>query len=524
MDAKRIIINRNLAVIFLLGIFAGLFSGQATAKTIIVTQTDDVTKEEPALFGTLRDAIRNRADPGDTIIFHVKGPVTLLDVIRIPPRLAGLTIQGPVTLKPARGFRGLLIVEADDVTIRGRVTFMDTSLIVQKLLDGIPFRVETSRVLDNRFRGDSEIFMSEVNNCTIKGNKLNVSPSGATGNSAIITNRTRDCLVTENTIISRSDFAIHDTSSHDVRYIGNKKIKGDVLASPVSGEISDNKINGVLTIHPPDFYDTNGLLTVARNTAMRMSIRRTFIDVLNNTLSGAATGGGTSSALFFENSDPRGPQGPVLIEDNTLTGGSNGIDFLDTPTSAKAVIFDNHISDCDNAGISVRRSRDVLVSENDITACGVGTAGKGIVVNFSSTGGAIVEKNVITNIVGAGILVTPQGDGIEVVLRNNEITGSETAGIILLRNPNQTTGRVLMEGNTIIGSNLSGIIGESFSNGTVRGGEIRDNLGDGISVLAGSNIEISQVSMANNTGPGIDISPSGVTQNNTTKTGNNDLD
>ena len=81
-----------------------LIAAQAsTAATVIVTQTEDVPPGQSPIFGSLRDAIRNRASPGDTIVFQVRGPITLLDDLVIPRELAGLTLQGRAVIQVRDG-------------------------------------------------------------------------------------------------------------------------------------------------------------------------------------------------------------------------------------------------------------------------------------------------------------------------------------------------------------------------------------------------------------------------------------
>jgi len=295
-----------LTIFFLLGFFL-LFSSQSVAKTVIVTQTDDVTVGQPALFGTLRDAIRNRADPGDTIVFKVKGPVKLLDVLTVPSRLAGLTIQGRVTLKPGRGIRSQdVIIKADNVTV-SQVKFNNVSVHVNGVLAGESSRINGSLLQGNTFRGDAQINLTEVENCIIQDNNLKVSPSGNTGRTALVTNETRDCLITGNTIKIHSGTAVNDIDSDNVKFIGNPEIEGNFFASPISGEISDNGIKGLLFITPPDAAPVSGLLVVAHNQAKRISIERTNVQVIKNTVKAKNTGSKRRalSALFFTNADPR---------------------------------------------------------------------------------------------------------------------------------------------------------------------------------------------------------------------------
>ena len=503
-----------------------LFSGPVAAKTIIVTRTDDVIESKPAIFGSLRDAIRNRADPGDTVVFQVHGPVTLLDVITVPPNLAGLTLQGPVILRPSRGTHGVLVIEADNVTVR-KVTFAGGSVLVQRVFAGAEFRINGANLLDNDFRGDAEVFLSQVDNCNVVDNHLIVSPDPAsTGDTALATSFTRDCRISKNLITTTSDFAMVDHDSQDIRIIDNDVTRGISIFRPSSGEISEkNRFGGPLSIHPPDRGETSGLLTVSDNRTKRVTVNRTNIHLLDNVITGSGPASADErSALFIDNGDPRGPQGDVLIRDNIIRGGTNGISYRESVTAAPAEILDNDVSGCTNAGISILFGSEVRVAHNTVHDCGTGTIGEGILIGLTDASGIVVERNTLTNIAGAGVVVTPQLDGIEVVVRENEIIANDAAGIVLLRNPDRRTGHILMEGNTITGNAHSGIVGEFASNGTVLGGEIRDNGRDGISVLTESSIEIRHVSMGNNTGPGIDIAQDGVTPNTETKLGNHDLD
>jgi hypothetical protein len=500
-----------------------LLSSYGFAATVIVTQKDDVLANESPIFGSLRDAIKNRASPGDTIVFNVKGPVELQDLLTIPRNLRDITIQGPVTLKPGKGLRGVILIEADNVTMQG-MTFAGVSVLVHDTSVGSPRRIQRFSLLNNRFRGDAEVYVAEVDNCVVSDNVLNVDPTSG-GAWALHTWRTGNCLVTRNNINSRSEAAYFEQDSHEVTVFDNTIRKGSFRISSISGDIRKNRSNGRMSIDQPDFGATNGLLTVDNNTLASIYAERTYISLINNTLSGASVGSrGPLPALYLDNGDPRGKQGPVLIEHNTITGGLNGIMYHESPSAASAVIHDNTISGCDVRGILVNFGRNVHVIKNTISECGSGTDGRGIAVGTANASGVVIDDNNISAIKGPGILVVPQPGGIDVLVKENTVQDNMAAGVVLQANDTNRQGRINLLDNTITGNAVAGVLAEANSRGSVHGGTISNNSGAGILVQDGARVEIRRVMMGGNAGTGIDLSPSGVTGNAELKAGNGDID
>jgi hypothetical protein len=526
VSTKKLLFNPKL--LCLLIIMTGLPAVPAFAKEVEVTISGDTKKNDPTDFGTLRDAIRHRADPGDIILIKVRKPIELLDDLTIPSRLVGLTIRGPATIKTTKGFRSVVHVDADNVTIQD-ITFRDVSLLIQKILGGSSVPIIGSTIQRNNFRGDSQAFLLNVKNCRFEHNNFNVSPGPATGNTALNTSRTDNCTIFKNWINTKSSIAFHENSSKNVHVIENTVIRGKTLIDSISGEILGNKIRSLegITVDQSDFSASNSFLLVQENKAKRIYIERTNIHVIKNILEGPAEfEGELRSLIFLENGDPRADRlGPVLVQGNNLTGGNNGITYIETPSAQPTEILDNEIRGCENAGIIINRGRDVRAANNDIQNCGIGTIGKGIGIGVAQGNAVVIEDNPISHIAGVGIEVAPQVEGRIVTLRNNHISENDAVGITLLDNSAGLAGYTLMDGNNVHDNGgPAGIVAEFRSNGRVHGGEINNNDGAGVAALAEATIEISQVRMTNNTGPGIDISPTGVTANTEQKLGNGDLD
>ena len=516
-------VRRSLGTLLVVALLFS--SASSVASDVIVTQADDAPPGEPLIFGSLRDAIKNRASAGDRIVFNVKGPVRLRDDLTIPRDLANLTIQGKVTIRPAGRAPGVVIVEGDNVSIND-VTFHNFSLLVLDSQGGIPRRIQGFNLSNSRFRQDAQIDINYVDICSVTDNAI-VTSADEPQAAALATYQTSGCVLARNQInATRSGTAaIYDESSSDFRAHNNTVDKGDVYVRAVSGEVRENNIGGRIHALRPDFGVANALLTIEDNTADSILANRTFISLIHNTLDGSTPGiGGTQSALIMENDDPAGPQGPILIERNIITGGRNGISYSETLRGAPAVIHDNHISGCEIRGILVNSGQEVQVTENEVKLCGSGGTGRGIAIGRAGGGGVIVEDNTVSEIDGTGFLVLPQTTGNSVLLKDNTSIGNTRTGIFMSANTSDLFGLIRMENNTVTGNGDAGIVAQPGSRGLVIGGEIKDNRASGVRINTDARLSVSQVSMGANDGPGIDIAPEGVTPNAETKNGNSDID
>lgn len=512
--------------VYLLVVCAFLLSAvPVNAGTVIVTQNGDAPPGQPLIFGSLRDAIENRASSGDTIVFKVKGQIRLRNDLTIPRDLSNLTLQGKVTIRPANRSPGVLIVEADNVSIDD-VTFHDMSLLVSDTRGGVPRRIQGFSLGNSRFRQDIEIDINSVDGCTITDNKI-VSSASAPLAAALATNRTSNCVLVRNQITATRDgtWAIRDESSTDLQVIDNPVDKGDVLLSAVSGEVRGNNIGGRIWALRPDFGVANALLTVEDNTAESILAQRTFLRLVHNTLDGTTPGiGGVQTALSIDNDDPAGPQGPIVIERNIITGGRNGITYSETLRGAPAIIHDNEISGCEIRGILVNSAQDVQVTENEVSNCGSNGEGRGIAIGRAGAGELVVENNMVSNIDGTGFLVLPQTTGNSVLLKDNTSKDNTRTGMFLSANSSNLFGLIRLEGNIVTDNGNAGVVAQPNSRAVIIGGEIKNNRASGVRVNTGAKVSISKVSMGANDGAGIDITPDGVTPNADIKNGNDDID
>src|SRR5262245_30129965 len=89
----------------------------AAAADVLITSPEDnkylPSARSPAPAGSLREAIRDRAQPGDVIRFAEGLEVKLNWPLEIPAALEGLRIEGPGTIRGAE-----VIVRAPKVTVQ----------------------------------------------------------------------------------------------------------------------------------------------------------------------------------------------------------------------------------------------------------------------------------------------------------------------------------------------------------------------------------------------------------------------
>jgi hypothetical protein len=503
----RVLARRLVPVALALVITSGVPAGGRAADPIVVTATGDVlAANKPPVPNSLRDVIR-RANPGDTITFQVSGPVLLKAPLRIPSGLVGLTIAGPATI--AGDKRGVLEIPADFVTLRN-LRLQDVNVFG----GGEDFEAAGIRIVDNLFSADSSLSMTNTTSCEVANNRFEV-----TGRDMVIGfDRTRRCRIGENVIVSAAKWQIDDTSSEDL-IVEQNRVNGAIWSTQRSGEIRNNTLSGVdrLWILPSDL-PPSARVRVDTNRAPAIFVRRTNIEVVGNTLEPSASGNGPPVRLHVENFEPAGPSGDVLVERNTIRGGEVGLHYLEAPASAPGLVRRNTITDCREIGLRVSNGVAARIERNDIFNCGTGIVGAGIAVTFATGSGVVVDDNAIVGTQGTGIVAIEPAD--RVTISHNRIRQSTAAGVEVRGG----AGRAVIFANTVDANIGPGVLVQPRSRASLTADIITNNGGAGALILDESLVAVSRVSMHGNAGPGIDISPVGVTGNPFPKLANFDLD
>jgi parallel beta helix pectate lyase-like protein/K319-like protein len=536
-----------------------LDSGWLHAKEIPVSREED----ESWRIGTLRNAIQDLAEAGDTIVFerHVK-KIELSEEIVIPPRLGNLSItsqrkNGPV-LYPQRNINTPFVVQANNTTIQG-LTFSDVQLDIYPV-NGIG-TLQGVHIVNNRFQRESYIHIQNTNDCEVKGNKLNVEDYPGPGGS-IGTLFTERCVISDNEVTTTGGFGILELESKEITVHKNTVKGGWLYVATESGSVINNTVLGKDGIFIDHAVPDNHLL-VSGNTAPWMTVERANVSIIDNDLT-LPKGFRRRIVLRVDNSSPTGARGPVIIRDNDLVGGRVGLTYSGSGEDAGAgSIIYNTISGCLDMGMRIGSADRLVVDDNEISRCGRGDQGSGMIVAGPLYHDVRITNNRIHHIKGTGLKVRPAVPGGALLVNANQINKNKVYGIEVFPDPaaeaddseaelegdpeSRATesanseedkdalveevsdptiqgGRILFDNNTISRNTLAGVMSLPRSKAAFIRGSVNNNGEAGIYVDTDAIISITQVSFENNRGPGIDITPLGVTLNDDQKMANRDLD
>jgi len=521
-------------------ILMAMLSLPASAATVFVTQSSD----ESGNLGTLRDAINNRVSPGDTIVIQVNrivldGPLTIpVDNITIDG--GGAPNGNNTLLRPADGIGSPIIVRGDGVTLQN-LRVRDIELFVDPE-NGVGI-VDDFSLLDSRLRGDTQLSMSNVNGCTIQGNDIRTRLDDA-----VTLFQSESCRINNNAIRAR-DFAINDLESADLRLDGNVITgPGWMLLSTETATVTGNRRErrGGIDL---DGAVPEGLIRAEGNTAPWMIVERSNVQIIRNTLGstdGTSTGRRNVLRVFNETPAAAGPPGPVIVRNNIINGGVNGLFYRGAgATAGTASITDNNIRYCSRRGLVVGSVQRLEITRNVITQCGSFDRGQGMNLRGPVYEQLTVDDNDVSRINGVGIKVRPPVADGTVLLTNNRVLTNDSHGVVLrpevsMPEPppsgeddpepeepgdsSETPGPVMLENNQIDGNGGHGVVARDGARGAISGGRIQDNNRDGVFVAAGALVEIGGVSFADNGGAGIDVAPAGITANDQDKAANNNID
>jgi hypothetical protein len=262
------------------------------------------------------------------------------------------------------------------------------------------------------------------------------------------------------------------------------------------------------------------------------------------------------------------------IEDNAIEGGSNGVLLRLHETVTQATFRNNTIENIEGEGLVVLQKAPLEISFNVFEKCGSTARGiaKGIPfpalhLHELSNSNCLVKENTFRNSRGAAILAHHGSP----VLQDNRITEGKAVGILL----DEEVKPIFMGTNTIERMGRGGVLvksgaevsvehaiftengnagilvepgakltardcsftgqrgpGIELANGTTEKparGLIEDclftkNTGAGVLIGKSASGEIRGGQFVDNSGPGIDIAPAGVTKNAKRKDGNGDID
>ena len=172
-----------------------------------------------------------------------------------------------------------------------------------------------------------------------------------------------------------------------------------------------------------------------------------------------------------------------------------------------------------NGSIAVA-SGSAIVFKNSVVSPPLREDFAGISVTNPPQGVRRAAVTLDRNEVRSGSIVIKRSgtEGTSNVVEGLEGTGIERPGIDV-----QAGREVILEDNKVSRAGW-GVLFKRGTQGIVREGVLRGNLRAGILVSRGAVVRISQVEMGDNVGPGIDLAPAGVTENDRFKEGNLDLD
>ena len=187
--------------------------------------------------------------------------------------------------------------------------------------------------------------------------------------------------------------------------------------------------------------------------------------VLSNALSNNSGGG-------IVIGEPELPSNDNRIERNTLTGGSGGIEVVE---SSGNEIVSNKVSGAGGAGVSLEGATDTLVRSNDVR----GNSG-GVELNLSS--GNVIESNNASGANGTGISLEGLSNGNVIAL--NTANGNSGEGIAVNDGAPAGQGN-LIDRNTANGNGGDGILVNAAVH-TLTGNTVNSNDGWGILAAPGT--------------------------------------
>jgi Tol biopolymer transport system component len=414
----------RLAAALLLGGAVGPAAVAAGSNRTVTTTADSVTSPPE---GSLRHILQNVAQPGDTIVFD--GNLSIrIDTkyrIEIPPALTGLTIQGPAEL---RG--GVLVVRGDGTTIDG-MRFTDCRVFGgthESYDDG-------SRTDDFLFRNNTLVNAAGLQltlaaDALIEDNVFDVR--SALGDNVIGDYGSDRSRWTGNTWTEGSQGGFAEADCVDLLFETGNTVVGNAWFAPRSGRIADVVVTGHLRAYRSNLAP-DGPLEIEGVTCATLGAHRPDLVVAGNTVTGAPPQGG--SAIKFVASKRR-PTGEVEL----------------------------------------RKSR-----ETRVTPFSVGTDG------FLGDGGTLeVTGNTVDATDGwlAGLLVRTTPETTSCTVAGNTVDGGKATGMNVT-----AASAATVAGNTVTAGGKKGslvLAGEAGEGFTVEGNEVRNGLGAGILVEAGS--------------------------------------
>jgi hypothetical protein len=344
----------------------------AHAGTVTITSSADGGA------GSLRFALANTVQPGDTIGFAVAdvqiGAEPL--VVAIP----NVTLQGPVTLRPS-GSIAALDVRASGVSVLG-VTLEDVQLAVGSVVTLTGFTLSGATLT-----GNAPVFVERVVGCTITGNTFSgVDPAGRS-DVVLALELTESCNVSGNTITSPLRWHIEDTDGEALTLHDND-VTGSIWATPRSGSITSNEARELMIV-PPD--GAHGPLLVQANEVGRLRVVRTNVDVFDNVVDPAlhaADLGLAGVAAALSNAAKNGSEagGSFSAQGNTVLGGRTCVLFDDWAGPAiPSDLTGNTITGCTQRGLLALGPDGTAMIDNTITDHG----GPGLFVGGANAWGRI---------------------------------------------------------------------------------------------------------------------------------------
>jgi parallel beta-helix repeat protein len=251
--------------------------------------------------------------------------------------------------------------------------------------------------------------------------------------------------------------------------------------------------------------------------AALIDVRATKVEIRNLTLNGATnTDGNLSAGIRVVEG------GSATISDNTITGLKTtnnlqfgigvevGISQLGTVDSVgTATVQDNVISDYVGAGVVVDAAGSSAdVRGNTITGRGAangGVAEYGVQVSFGAS--ARVEQNTITanSAPNSGGVLLYQVSGKNVVVAKNTV-GNNDVGIWLFQATGTGSGGPQVRNNDVTNSGSDGILIDSSDNVGVKNNDVSGGDGDGIAVFDSTAVAVKNNESSDNGGDGIFLS------------------
>lgn len=579
MSSPELIADNHLPVSmkYLPALFAGLLaiwtgaSGNAAIHRVLVAGDDFQNPPE----GSLRHALYELAQPGDTIKFASPLVVTLEATLIIPPELVGLTIEGPglISSDSKANPQGTLIsVRAGQVTLTNLT--LKNGFVTAVAKDGSN-RLPDLKVKQCRLTGGGGVNLTFTTGVRLEKNEFFV-------NNRLLSSLISLVETTDTTIIDNK-FEVLGGEGIASLFDRNLVVQGNTSNVPFFLNVRSATVrNNVLPRRAMTIYEEGqeapivvednvcaflrviGVdLSVQRNKVNGKKYQRRNYDLPGSPLvdDGEPTSALTVAVGLSNGQDPY--TGPIIVADNELTGGVIGLSYSQHTATPSALVEGNIIQDSLLQGMHLSTSVPVTVADNEVSGCKASKSGPkaGIRISDGTAELRIVSNDVFDNRCGGIVIYPPatatlvdntvrnsKGNGLvisggaSVFAENNTLEENKRSGLFL-----DPLSAATLKGNTIqkndkggivvsadavltaenvtVQDNLAhGILFKRTGSGTVSGGVIRRNKGAGISVVGGAFAAIRQVSFSENHGPGIDLAPGGATPNNKPKDGNADID